>query len=437
MIKLLINNSYSRLYGLTPTQFKEVRELLSYKSEVTKAYGNNYGGYKIYLINRKGEFPTGLVPRVTRHFSNLVIIDDRVRPLHSRQFERKKLNLGSILPYPQQGRAAVECIAKDRGTVSMATGFGKSLTMALLINGLSLRTLIVVPNLSLKHQLTASMDAWFGTRAKNITIENIDSTKLKKLKDFDCLIIDEAHHVAAKTYQMLNKEMWNGIYYRFFFTATPYRSKEEEQILFESIAGKVIYEVDYKRAKDLGAIVPVTAYYYELPKTPCNARTWAEVYKKLIVQNENRNRLISSLLRQLNSADKSALCLVKQIEHGQALSDYTGFAFANGEDDNTRELVAKFNSTAYRSLIGTIGVLGEGVDTKPAEYVILAGLGKAKGQFMQMVGRGVRKHPGKVSCKIILFKDKSHKFTLNHFNSQVRYLREEYGIEPIKIGDYT
>ena len=39
------------------------------------------------------------------------------------------------------------------------------------------------------------------------------------------------------------------------------------------------------------------------------------------------------------------------------------------------------------------------------------------------------------SCKIITFLDKSHKWTRDHFSTQVKILREEYGCEIIKLDD--
>src|SRR6185295_4275346 len=107
--------------------------------------------------------------------------------------------------------------------------------------------------------------------------------------------------------------------------------------------------------------------------------------------------------------------------------------FANGQDDTTRHYIKKFNNRELLSLVGTTGILGEGVDTKPCEYVIIAGLGKAKSAFMQQVGQAIRTYPGKETAKIILIKDKSHKFLLRHFNTQVRILKEEYGVTPMKL----
>jgi superfamily II DNA or RNA helicase len=124
---------------------------------------------------------------------------------------------------------------------------------------------------------------------------------------------------------------------------------------------------------------------------------------------------------------------VKEVKHGYAIQEIFNAPFANGQDDITRAYIGAFNKGEVKGLIGTTGILGEGVDTKPCEYVIIAGLGKAKSAFMQQIGRAVRTYPGKESAKIILFRDASHRFTLRHYRAQAKILKEEYGVTPIKL----
>ncbi len=336
-----------------------------------------------------------------------------------------------ITPYKCQIDAVNTATREGKGIIVMPTGTGKSITMALLIHSLQVKTLVVVPSVNLKTQLMTCFTQLFGS-LKNITVENIDSKALKTQGDYDCLIIDEAHHVAAATYKKLNMKAWNNIYYRFFFTATPFRSRDEENIVFESIAGKVIYRLPYKESVQEGLIVPLEAYYIDLPVSKTKASTWAGVYKELVVDNKYRNQVTLDLLGRLHANNCATLCLVKEIKHGENLSQGL-IAFANGQDGFSNTLIQGFNQARLTTLIGTTGVLGEGVDTKPAEYIIIAGLGKSKNAFMQQVGRGFRRYGEKTSCKIILFRDASHKWTLNHFRAQCKVLRDEYGVKPVKL----
>ncbi len=334
--------------------------------------------------------------------------------------------------YPAQKKAVAALVENHTGIISMPTGSGKSLVIFAIIKALSVRTLVVVPSLEIKKQLLAGLKENFADMS-NIAVENIDSKVLEASTGYDLLIIDECHHTAAKTYQTLNKRVWQGVYYRAMLTATPFRNQKAETMLFEGLAGKVIYQLSYKEAVAAGYIVPVEAYYIELPKVETDAVTWHQVYNQLVVDNTERNLQISALILRLQKAGISTLCLVKEVAHGTILADMTGLPFIHGQDEESRDYVRQFNSGEIKVLIGTEGILGEGVDTKPCEFVVIAGLGKAKSQFMQKVGRAVRKYPGKESAKVILIKDRSHRFTLKHFNKQVTILKDEYGVKPIKL----
>lgn len=424
MIKIDIGNSYSKITGLTPFQEKQLREALSYVVGGKSAYYSGFGVKRRSLLTKKNEFPTGLLYRVYDVVTPDMVNDTRKKPVclkkHSFQYE--------VIPYGAQFEALHRALEASRGIISMPTGTGKGLVIKMLLNAFNVKFLVIVPSLELKKQLSETLKDM-----PYVTVENIDSKRLSKLIDFDGLIIDEGHHVAAKTYQKLNKTVWSNIYHRFFLTATPFRNDEEETLLFEAIAGRVIYKLSYKDAVKNKYIVPVEAYYLEVAKQSTNAHSWSEVYSQLVVNNEARNDQITLLLLKLQASQSPTLCLVKEVRHGQILSDMTGLPFVSGADDASRDYIRQFNTGEIKGLIGTDGILSEGVDTKPCEFVVIAGLGKAKSQFMQKVGRAVRTYPGKESAKIILFRDVSHKFTLRHYKEQAKILISEYGVKPIKL----
>ena len=420
MIEINIGNSYSRITGLSAKQEKELREALSYAVGGSSAYFSGRPVYKKSLLSKRGEFPTGLIHRLSIKADK--VVDNRTKPPIN-----PTVQLLSGTPYPWQVAAVKAAIKANRGIISAPTGTGKSMAMALLIAELNVKTLVVVPSIEIRRQLT---EVFIGYGLRNVTVRNIDSIELKKSSSFDCLIIDECHHGAARTYQKLNKTVWHKIFYRFHFTATPFRNDAEETLLFEAIAGRIIYKLNYKTAIARGYIVPVEAFYIELPKQKHDCYTYQEVYRTLVTNNVKRNSIIHDILTAFDSTGKSTLCLVKEVAHGKNI----GWPhFVSGEDDESRSLISDFNSRLVETLVGTEGIIGEGIDTKPCEIVVLAGLGKAKSRIMQAVGRGVRKHPGKTSCKVILFKDASNKYLLKHFREQCKILKDEYGVIPIKL----
>lgn len=428
MLNLTIGNSYSQIKGLSPQDEKALRNELSYVVGGSSAHFSGFGVKRRSLLDKKGNFPTGLFYKVKEFvepkwnaLAGDKFTDNRIAP---------KMGEFCALPgsYAWQDKAVRTALQRKRGIISAPTGTGKSHVMKQIALSTGLKTLIIVPSLEIMKQLADKLKD-----VKTVTVLNIDAKELKTSTDYDCLIIDEAHHTAAKTYHKLNKTAWTKIYYRFFLTATPFRNDTEETLLFESIAGRLIYQLTYKEAIDNNYIVPVESYYIEVPKQDNDCYSWKQVYSELVVNNTPRNVLICGLLARLHSSQKSTLCLVKEVAHGNILAEMTGLPFVSGADDDSRRYIQHFNSGTIKVLIATTGIMGEGIDSKPCEYVVVAGLGKAKSQFMQQVGRAVRTYPGKESAKVILIKDKSHKFTMRHFNAQKKILLEEYNVKTLKL----
>ncbi len=438
-IKLVIDNSLCKITGLSVQLFKKLKDLLSYSEGEAAAFFSGRGRSKRYLLGARGDFPTGLLYLVKQflaeHKIKPMLSDLRVVPVPDSRIPSVKL---AHVPYPEQIEAAKAAKAAGRGIICAPTGVGKSVIIALIIDALKVPTLVVVPSLELRRQLTESLRQAFGADVVGglgslIAVENVDALSYKeKLEGYHAVITDEFHHSGAKTYRKLNQKAWSGVYHKLGTTATPFRAQEHERLLLESVLSEVIYRIDYKTAVAKGYIVPIEAYFVDLPCIPVKGSSWAEVYNTLVINNELRNDIIRDLLAKLSANNISTICLVKQITHGEKLAGHD-FAFANGLDENTPQLIEAFNQMNPPVLIGTTGVLGEGVDTRPAEYIIIAGLGKSKNQFMQSVGRGFRRYPGKDSCKIIIFRDPSHKWMLAHMAAQKKILLDEYGIKVVKL----
>lgn len=66
MIQLEINNSYSKITGLTALQEKELKTLLSY---TVGSYFSRFGPTKKSMLSKRGEFPSGLLPRVEAYLA--------------------------------------------------------------------------------------------------------------------------------------------------------------------------------------------------------------------------------------------------------------------------------------------------------------------------------------------------------------------------------
>lgn len=491
MIKITVNNSYSKIEGVDKELVKGLDNILSVKTttfgfkyihidEVSSLIQEKGGVYfrdslgrqclvksstgipfktindvkqsllrrqvariqghilqKKKLLSPKNEFATGLLPYVHKflHKDGLFYGETDLRKVPAPtpgMFEFKDDVQQRMPPRPDQ-LEVLNCLENNsRGIISAPTGSGKSYIMALMIHKFQVRTLVVVPTLQLKRQLINVFKDLFRN-TDNIIVENIDSAGLKKILPVDMLICDESHHTGANTHRHLNKHAWTHIYYRYGLTATAFRSKSEESILMEIITGPVIYKMTIQEAVRKKIICPIEFYSYRVHADVNKIRLkfpndYREMYKKYIVDNKNFNSQVCDIILNLKEACNSTLILVKEIAHGETLAQETHVPFAHADNPEARDLIERFSNGEIRTLIATVGICGEGVDTRAAEYIILAGgSGRAKVSFMQAVGRGVRKYPGKESCKVILFMDERHKYLFNHFKECRKYVHKEYG----------
>lgn len=426
LIKITVGNSYSKITGLSAKQEKDLQNELSFVIGGSSAFYTGFGMKRRTLLGKRGDFPAGLLGRVQAYLKKA---KQPYLQEHTSPANRARITpMAYKNAYIWQVEALCTAHGNYRGAIKAPTGTGKSRLMGMIAESFGLKTLWVVPSLEIKKQ---TIDSW--GHLKNVTITNIDDTKLKNLTDFDVLLLDECHHTASKQYHKLNKTAWGKIFYRYSFSATTFRNDPEEQLLYESIAGPEIFSLSYLDAVENKYIVPIEAYYIESQKQRSDAYTYKQVYNELVVKNTPKNHMIAKLLTSLHTSGKSTLCLVREIAHGKILSDLTGLPFVSGQDEDSRKYIKRFNDGTNKVIIATTGVMGEGVDSKPCEYVVVAGSGKAKSQFMQSCGRAVRNYLGKESAKVIIIKDKSHKFLSRHFGAQVKILVDEYGVLPVKL----
>jgi len=434
-----VDNSKCLVTEYTQEEYVNLKNLMSYYIDQPGSYtARKWGPKKKSLLKKNGSkgstFPTGLLYIARKAYPEASVHDLRTLPP---KIDYPVFKL-PVTPYKAQLAVVRACKTNSRGIVVAPTGTGKSIMLAMMIKEISRPTMVVVPTLELKRQLTESLVSIFGSKYvgpnRQITVDNIDSLDPGIKSHYDCVIIDEFHHSGADSYRKMNELSWTNVYFKYGLTATPFRSQDNEKLLLESVLSEVIYKVEYKDAVESKLIVPMEAYYITVPKKKdVKGMMWQEIYKELVVFNEERNALVSLFITMAQHTNKSTLVLVKEIAHGEILAKTTGAPFANGLADDTKDLIRSFSAKEIPVLIGTTGVLGEGIDTKPAEYIVIAGLGKSKNSIMQQVGRGFRNYPGKTSCKIILFKDLSHKWTIGHYREQCKVLKTEYGIVPAEL----
>ena len=155
--------------------------------------------------------PTGLLERVR----SLVTIDAteerRVVPKRTPGYLIQG-QAPALRPYQQE--QLDRCLLAGQGTIESATGSGKTLVIQKLIQRLGLKTLVVVPSISILDQTVRRFESYFGKnrvsqygdgkkKIKDITIACAPSILRSAPEDWvgvDVFIWVESHHLPADTF---------------------------------------------------------------------------------------------------------------------------------------------------------------------------------------------------------------------------------------------
>ena len=470
MCELIINNSYSKLEGDFPQVIvKTVKDSLTYidssiSQEIKFTFGKmkfarTSGNQKLFSACKKriailsrqeivcwfrnNTFPTGHLNIVQDILKVLKFdyktVDNRTieepdqilrwhnKPFEPRYYQKEMIELG---------------LRENRGVFESAVGTGKSLVMGYLIKELSSTSLIIVPSRGLLEQLHQDLCLWFGPK----NVDTISTTKVRNQKkqlkpirvstvqtiaslqksgeldllvgDVKALFVDEIHHAGSKTYTDLLSAI-DHIYYRFGFSATFMRN-DSKQLDMYGFLSNTIYNYPAHKAISEGYLTP-TRYH------SCDIIGRAhKKYAKEYDLNYCGRDLQKYILDIINDNTGQILILVDRKEKaGDKIRDFlwchgVKATFINGDDskENIYNAIADFNEKKIRILIGS-KVIGEGIDVRTTDHLVLANGGKSEVQLVQGIGRAVRLSEGKEIAHIHDFRFTNTNYLEKHYNKRV------------------
>jgi superfamily II DNA or RNA helicase len=255
-----------------------------------------------------------------------------------------------------------------------------------------------------------------------ILAEKTDAIK-QFLGDIECVLIDEAHHVAADTFWDVMQNIPKARY-RIGVTATAFREDNMDLMLEGALAKKFI-DISSSDLIDRKFLVPPDIFLVPvLHKRRPKEDTYGQVYNEEIVNNMDRNTLICKLALQAKATGKAVLIAVTQIEHGELLEhmlqliDKTAI-FVNGQSKSEvrKSILQELGSGVVRIVVAT-NIYSEGVDM-PALAVLINAAGAASGiHSLQLLGRVLRSAPGKTKAWVVDLQDNG-KFLNNHSKDRI------------------
>lgn len=334
---------------------------------------------------------------------------------------------------------------EERALLISATGTGKTYASAFAMRELGFkRVLFLVHRGQLARQTKKSYEKVFAKTVSmglvgagyheynadyvfaTVQTLNRDEHLLQYEKNaFDCIILDEAHHVSADTYQKVMKhfkpKLWLGM------TATPDKRDDnvEGRNIYELFNYQIAYEIRLQQAMEENLLCPF--HYFGITDLA------------IIGDQKETNRDFSML-----TSDERVKHIIEQAEYyGYSGDKVKGLIFCSNIKE-TEELSAKFNQMMnvsmgrkYRTIalngsaseqerqiaferlamneedatvemepldyIFSVEILNEGVDIVEVNQVIMLRPTQSPIVFIQQLGRGLRKADGKEYVVILDF----------------------------------
>lgn len=272
--------------------------------------------------------------------------------------------------------------------------FGKTKTMGLVGNGYR----------------EYDMDYIFATRD---TLSRDEHLYHYKPDDFDCIILDEAHHSAAQSYQKImnyfKPELWLGM------TATPdKREYGEEKNIYEIFDYQIAYEIRLQQAMEEDLLCPF--HYYGISDLKMISDDQSIDFNQLVSEERVKHIIEQANYYGYSGNRVKGLIFCRNIKEADELSKkfnecgYSTLSLNGSHSESQRKeaferLAMDCESNGLKPLdyIFSVEILNEGVDIVEVNQVIMLRPTQSPIVFIQQLGRGLRKAKGKEYVVILDF----------------------------------
>lgn len=307
--------------------------------------------------------------------------------------------------YQQECIDTIEAKGAGRWLVQLPTGTGKTVVFThIKRRG---RMLILSHREELVKQPLKYFDCSTGIEmaAQTSHGEEVVSASVSSLvrrlnrfdkKDFDIIIVDEAHHAAAKSYRkILNYFEPRQVV---GFTATPNRGDKVrlndvfQEIIFErklrwGIENHYLCDIDCKRV-DIG---------YDLSNVHTRQGDFAN--DELAKEMEGTEKAIAEVYHRY--ARGATLIFASSVKHAEAIAQQIKDSVVVKADTKNRgEIIERFTRKEIPCIVNCM-IFTEGTDMPLVETVIIARPTQSDALYTQMVGRGMRLYEGKDRLRLI------------------------------------
>ncbi len=332
---------------------------------------------------------------------------------------------------------------ENRALLISATGTGKTYASAFAMRELGFeKVLFMVHRSTLAKQALASFRNVFANKktmgivgagysdydadyvfAMVETLHKEENLKKFRPDEFDCIVLDEAHHSTANTYQKVmdyfKPKLFLGM------TATPDKRDDGNisKNVYELFDYQIAYEIRLQQAMEEDLLCPFHYFGISdisiLTDEQINARNLSEEEFGMLTSDERVKHVIEQAEYYGYSGDRvKGLVFCSRIAECRELSEkfnklgYRTLALSGDDKDKDREnafeRLAMNEADATEDMqpldyIFSVDILNEGVDIVEVNQVIMLRPTQSPIVFIQQLGRGLRKANNKEFVVILDF----------------------------------
>ena len=303
--------------------------------------------------------------------------------------------------YQKECLEKIDRCAKGAYLVSMATGLGKTVIFShIKRRG---RVLVLSHREELVYQPVKYYDCPCGiekaesrSNGEQVVLASVQ-TLIKRLDrfspyDFDVIITDEAHHAAAPSYKKI---------YAYFkprlhigFTATPNRG---DKVRLDDVYEDIIFERNLRWGIEHDYLTDVKCLRvkvsYDLSSVRRRMGDFVQDDLAKAVDNDFFNDEIAEAYRKF--ANGQTLIFASSVAHAENIAKkIDGAVVVSQKTVGRSKIIKDFTDRKIKCIVNCM-IFTEGTDMPLIETIMVARPTQNASLYTQMVGRGLRKYPGK------------------------------------------
>jgi superfamily II DNA or RNA helicase len=360
--------------------------------------------------------------------------------------------------YDYQENAIIDLLAEENGILVSPPGSGKTIMGIEIINKQKQPALILVHKKQIYDQWLNRIESFLNIPKREIgqfcankkklgkqitvamiqTLSNIEEfEKDFGENNFGLILVDECHHIPAKTFRQVITKFKP--FYLYGLTATPKRKNNDEKLIFIYL-GSILHVVENnyhipvkQKTDEFKSVLQVNIKNTKID-VPFKVKIDNfQILSKIITFDSERNKMIvCDLKKEINNGNK-CLVLTERKEHVEVLNYYLKgeheIITLTGDltEKQKKEKLKQIEAGNFQVLIATGQLIGEGTDFPNLDCLFLVYPFSFEGKLIQYIGRIQRGENS--NGKIYDYRDINIKYLEKFYKKRHKYYEKNFDMK--------